>query len=255
VSAAIAVDGLSKTFAVPHEWRGTLREHLVHPRRRTTYEVNAALRDVTFSVEQGEFFGIVGPNGSGKSTLLKIVAGIYRADSGTVQVAGRVSPIIELGVGFAPDLNARDNVLISGTLLGLSRREIARRFDEIVRFAELERFVDQKVGRYSSGMRQRLAFSLAIQVPFEVLLLDEIFAVGDQSFKAKCYSVFERMKEEGKTVVLVSHQPEAVTRFCDRALFLRDGTVQALGPASEIASAYRGPAEPGELIAASRSPS
>jgi len=238
VSAAICVEDVCKTFAVPHEARLTLREHVVNPRRRTTYDVNAALADVSFSVEEGEFFGIIGANGSGKSTLLKIIAGIYRADSGVVRVVGRMSPFIELGIGFISELNARDNVLVTGTLLGLSRREIAARFEEIIEFAELERFVDQKIGKYSSGMRMRLAYSIAIQVPFDVLLLDEVLAVGDQSFKAKCFQTFERMKEEGKTVVLVSHALDAITSFCDRALFLRNGSVHAIGPADEVVDLY-----------------
>ena len=170
-----------------------------------TYETQRALDNVSFSIERGEFFGIIGPNGSGKSTLLKILAGIYRADSGSVRIDGLLSPFIELGVGFNPELNARDNVRINGTLLGLSRRELDARFDEIIGFAELERFVDQKLKNYSSGMLLRLAYSIAIQVEFDVLLLDEVLAVGDESFQEKCFRTFERFREEGKTIVLVTH--------------------------------------------------
>jgi ABC-type polysaccharide/polyol phosphate transport system ATPase subunit/SAM-dependent methyltransferase len=235
---AIRASGLSKTFRLPHEARSTLREYVVHPFRRTTYELQQALVDVSFTIRPGEFFGVIGRNGSGKSTLLKILAGIYRADSGSVEVRGKLSPFIELGVGFNPDLNARDNIRINGTLLGLSPRELARRFDEIVAFAELERFVDQSLKNYSSGMQLRLAYAIAIQVPFDVLLLDEVLAVGDQSFQDKCFATFERMRDEGKTVVFVTHGLDSVSRFCDRALLLRDGAVQTVGPPDNVIDLY-----------------
>ncbi len=162
--AAVEVVGVSKTFRLPHEQRTTLKEHFLHPFKRVTYETQRALHDVSFSMTHGEFLGIVGPNGSGKSTLLKILAGIYRPDSGSVRVDGLLSPFIELGVGFNFELSARDNIRVNGTLLGLSRRELDERFDDIVEFAELERFVDQKLKNYSSGMLLRLAYSIAIQV-------------------------------------------------------------------------------------------
>ena len=181
---------------------------------------------------------MIGPNGSGKSTLLKILAGIYRQDSGTVRVDGALSPFIELGVGFNPELNARDNIRINGTLLGLTQKEIADRFDEIVGFAELDRFVDQKLKNYSSGMQVRLAFSIAIQVPFEILLLDEVLAVGDQSFQEKCFQTFEEMRAEGKTVVFVSHDLGSVARFCDRAILLEHGRIVSSGPAREVIERY-----------------
>jgi ABC-type polysaccharide/polyol phosphate transport system ATPase subunit/SAM-dependent methyltransferase len=200
--------------------------------------VQHALQDVSFAIKRGEFFGVIGRNGSGKSTLLKILAGIYRADRGSVELSGKLSPFIELGVGFNPDLNARDNVRINGTLLGLSPRNLARRFDEIIAFAELERFVDQSLKNYSSGMQLRLAYAIAIQVPFDVLLLDEVLAVGDQNFQEKCFETFERMREEGKTVVLVTHGLDSVVRFCDRALLLRDGTVQKVGTPQDVIDLY-----------------
>ena len=236
---AVEVRGVSKTFQIPHEHRTTFKEYFLHPLRRTTHEQNRALVDVTFSVADGEFFGIIGPNGSGKSTLLKILAGIYRADSGVVRVHGLLSPFIELGVGFNPELTARDNIRVNGTLLGLTRREIDARFDEIIGFAELERFVDQKLKNFSSGMHVRLAYSIAIQVPFEILLLDEVLAVGDQSFQEKCFATFDRFRDEGKTIVFVSHDLEAVGRFCDRALLLEGGVVQAIGPTEEVVDGYR----------------
>ena len=196
--------GVTKTFLLPHQMRTTFKEHFLHPSTAPTTSGRRA-RDVTFAVEPGEFFGIVGANGSGKSTLLKIIAGIYRQDEGTVVVNGLLSPFIELGVGFNSELNARDNIRINGTLLGLSKRELEERFDQIVAFAELERFVDQKLKNYSSGMHVRLAYSIAIQVPFDILLLDEVLAVGDAAFQEKCFDVFERFQHEGKTIVFVSH--------------------------------------------------
>jgi ABC-type polysaccharide/polyol phosphate transport system ATPase subunit len=235
---AIEVVGVSKRFRLPHEERTTLKEHFLHPFHRVTYETQRALDDVTFAVELGEFFGIIGPNGSGKSTLLKILAGIYRADDGTVRIEGLLSPFIELGVGFNMELNARDNVRINGTLLGLSRRELEERFDEVIAFAELERFVDQKLKNYSSGMLLRLAYSIAIQVDFEILLLDEVLAVGDQAFQEKCFDTFDRFREEGKTIVYVSHDLPTVSRVCDRALLLRRGVVEAIGPAPDVVDRY-----------------
>jgi ABC-type polysaccharide/polyol phosphate transport system ATPase subunit len=249
MEAAIGVEHVSKAFLLPHQRQMSIKELFLHPLlRKTDYERNQALNDVSFSVARGECFGIVGPNGSGKSTLLKVLAGIYRADSGSIRVAGRLSPFIELGVGFNVDLNARDNIRINGTLLGLSPKEVAARFDEIVGFAELERFVDQKLRNYSSGMQVRLAFSIAIQVPFDILLLDEVLAVGDQSFQEKCYATFETMRRENKTIVFVSHDLASVARFCDRAILLRDGRIEASGTAERVVEHYHA-ATDAQLIA------
>ena len=239
MTTAVSVQEVSKAFVIPHERRTNFKEYFLHPLRRSTFERNDALKDVTFSVPRGEFFGIVGPNGSGKSTLLKIIAGIYREDRGRVQVEGKLSPFIELGVGFNFELSARDNILINGTLLGLTRRELRNKFDDILAFAELERFVDQKLKNYSSGMLLRLAYSIAIQAPFDVLLLDEVLAVGDQSFQAKCFDTFAEMREDHKTVVFVSHDLPSVERFCDRALLLRNGSVELIGSAEEVVGAYQ----------------
>ncbi len=230
----IEVSGVSKSFRLPHERRTTLKEHLLHPFDRTTYEVQRALDDVTFTVEEGEFFGIIGPNGSGKSTLLKILAGIYRQDRGTVGVRGRLSPFIELGVGFNPELSARDNIRINGTLLGLGKGELARRFDAIVAFSGLERFMDQKLKNFSSGMQVRLAYAIAIQVDFDVLLLDEVLAVGDAEFQEKCFATFHEFRAQGKTIVLVTHDPLAVWNLCDRVLSLTDGRITGVGPVREV---------------------
>jgi len=235
---AIEAREISKTFRIPHEQRNTVREHFLHPLKRTTHEKNTVLRDVSFSIQKGECFGIVGRNGSGKSTLLKIIADIYRPDTGSVRVNGLLSPFIELGIGFNPDLSARDNVIVSGTLLGLSRRELRERFDEIIAFAELERFVDQRLKNYSSGMQVRLAYAVAIQVPFEVLLVDEVLAVGDASFQLKCIETFEKFRSAGKTIVFVSHDPAEVRRHCDRALLLENGEIVHIGSPDEVLDLY-----------------
>ena len=239
MAAAIQVAGVSKTFRIPHEQRTFLKEYFLHPFSRLSYERNEALKDVTFSVEAGEFFGVIGANGGGKSTLLRILAGIYVPDSGRVRVNGLLSPFIELGVGFNIELTARDNIRMNGTLAGLTKCELDERFDDILEFSELERFVDQKLKNYSSGMLVRLAYSIAIQIPFDVLLLDEVLAVGDQAFQEKCFGTFDRFKEEGKTVVFVSHALGLMERFCDRCLLLQSGTVQALGSPHEVADLYR----------------
>jgi ABC-type polysaccharide/polyol phosphate transport system ATPase subunit len=239
VLPAIEVEGVSKTFWIPHEQRMRLKEHVVNPFKRTEYERNDSLRDITFSVQPGEFFGVIGANGSGKSTLLKLIAGIYRGDSGTVTVRGRLSPFIELGVGFNPEFSARTNIEINGMLIGMTRRQVAERFDAILAFAGLERFVDQKLKNYSSGMLLRLAYSVAIQVPAEILLLDEALAVGDAEFQQKCFDTFEQMRTDGKTVVFVSHDLEAVTRWCDRALLLEHGRLARIGDPDDVIDAYR----------------
>ncbi len=254
---AIAVSGLSKQFRIPHEQASTFKELALHPFRRTKIDTLQALQDVTFRIEPGEFFGVVGRNGSGKSTLLKCLAGIYRADSGEMYLNGRLSTFIELGVGFNPELAARDNVLINAVMLGLSPREARERTDEIVAFAELEDFVDLKLKNYSSGMFVRLAFSVMIAVDADVLLVDEVLAVGDASFQQKCFDQFERLRGEGRTVVLVTHDMGAVERACDRAVLLEGGRVSALGDPREIANAYaranfdRGAGQPGGRAASS----
>jgi len=239
MAVAIEVAGVSKTFRIPHDQRTFVKEYFVHPLRRTTYERNEALKEVTFSIPAGEFFGVLGSNGSGKSTLLRILAGIYVPDSGLVRVSGLLSPFIELGVGFNLELNARDNIRINATLAGLTKRELDEKFDEILAFSELERFVDQRLKNYSSGMLVRLAYSIAIQIPFDVLLLDEVLAVGDEAFQQKCFATFDGFKEQGKTVVFVSHDLGLMERFCDRVLLLQSGVVQALGAPGEVIDQYR----------------
>ena len=235
---AISVIDLYKTFLIPHTIRDTFRERLVHLNWKKDYEPFEALKDVSFEVREGEFFGIIGRNGSGKSTLLKILAGIYTPDRGSVTVNGEVSPFLELGVGFNPELSGRDNIFLNGTILGLANKEIRQKFDSIVGFAELERFIDQKLKNYSSGMQVRLAFAVAIHANKGILLMDEVLAVGDASFKGKCLAEFDRYRNDGKTVVLVSHDIPTVQRSCDRAILLRDGEIAKAGKAEEVCNEY-----------------
>ena len=236
--ASITADRVSKTFRLPHQRYSTLKERALHPFASSTFDTLQALDEVSFDIRRGEFYGIVGRNGSGKSTLLKCMAGIYGLSGGTLEVAGRLSPFIELGVGFNPDLTARDNVLVNAIMLGLSRREAKRRFDSIIDFAELQDFVDLKLKNYSSGMSIRLGFSVAIQVDAEILLVDEVLAVGDVSFQRKCYDQFGRMRDSGKTIVFVTHDMSAVERFCDRAMLLEKGRVLGIGDPDEISRRY-----------------
>jgi ABC-type polysaccharide/polyol phosphate transport system ATPase subunit len=201
-------------------------------------ETFEALKGVTFDVEQGKTFGIVGRNGSGKSTMLKLIAGIGRPTAGTVQVRGRVSALIELGAGFHPEISGRENVYINGMMLGLTKREIAARFDDIVAFAELEDFIDAPVKTYSSGMYMRLGFAVAIHVDPDVLLVDEVLAVGDESFTHKCLDKFAEFRRRGRTVLLVTHSLDLVTRFCDEALWLDGGAIKAQGDPKRVVDAY-----------------
>ena len=201
-------------------------------------ETFEALKGVTFDVEQGRTFGIVGRNGSGKSTMLKLIAGIGRPTAGTVQVRGRVSALIELGAGFHPEISGRENVYINGMMLGLTKRDIAARFDEIVAFAELEDFIDAPVKTYSSGMYMRLGFAVAIHVDPDVLLVDEVLAVGDEAFTHKCLDKFAEFRRRGRTVLLVTHSLELVTRFCDEALWLDGGAIKAQGDPKRVVDAY-----------------
>jgi len=235
---AVVVDGVSKSFVLPHERSHTLKERALHPLRRSSGDKLVALKDVSFAVEPGEFFGIVGRNGSGKSTLLKCMAGIYRVDQGGIYVNGRMSTFIELGVGFNPDLAARDNVVLNAVMLGVPAREARARFDEIIAFAELEDFVDLKIKNYSSGMLVRLAFATAIQAHTEILLIDEVLAVGDAAFQQKCFDVFKRLRDEGTTILFVTHDMGAVTRFCDRALLLERGEIVTISEPVATAQRY-----------------
>jgi ABC-type polysaccharide/polyol phosphate transport system ATPase subunit len=235
---ALAAEGVHKRFKIPEERSHTLKERALHPLRRSRHEELYALRDVSFAVRPGEFFGIVGRNGSGKSTLLKCLAGIYRTDEGRIWCNGRMSTFIELGVGFNQDLAAYDNIALNGIMLGLSPREARSRFKRVIEFAELEEFTDLKLKNYSSGMSVRLAFSVAIQVDAEILLIDEVLAVGDAAFQQKCFDVFTRMRDEGRTIIFVTHDMSAVTRFCHRAMLIERGEVVSIGDPTDIADRY-----------------
>jgi ABC-type polysaccharide/polyol phosphate transport system ATPase subunit len=237
--SAITVERVWKTFRLPHDRPSTLKQRVLHPRRSRAATKLHALRDVSFDVQPGEFFGIIGRNGSGKSTMLKCLAGIYEVDAGAIEAAGRVSPFIELGVGFNPELTARDNVVVNAALLGMPKSEALARFPDIIRFAELERFVDLKLKNYSSGMQVRLGFAAAIQAEAEIYLVDEVLAVGDARFQQKCFDVFRQMKQDDRTVVYVTHDLGTVERFCDRAVWLEGGEVAAIGDPVEVIGAYR----------------
>jgi ABC-type polysaccharide/polyol phosphate transport system ATPase subunit len=227
-----------KSFLLPQEQYHTLKERALHPFRTRNVDVLKAVDDISLEIATGEFFGIVGRNGSGKSTLLKCLAGIYETDSGELRINGRLSPFIELGVGFNPELTARDNVIINAIMLGLTRRQARERYDQIVAFAELEEFMDLKLKNYSSGMQVRLAFSVAIQVDAETLLIDEVLAVGDAAFQQKCFDEFTRLKQSGRTIVFVTHDMGAVERFCDRAMLMERGRMVDVGAAGSIARQY-----------------
>lgn len=237
---AIKVDRVSKSFRLPHNRQNTFKGALVNliGKGDRTFETQHVLKGITFEIKKGEFFGIVGRNGSGKSTLLKMLAGIYAPTGGAVTVNGSLTPFIELGVGFNPELTGRENVYMNGALLGFSNKEMDAMYDDVVSFAELERFMDQKLKNYSSGMQVRLAFSIAIRARSDILLLDEVLAVGDEAFQRKCYSYFETLKRDKKTVVLVTHDMGAVERFCTKAVMLEDGHIKIEGKPHEVASAY-----------------
>jgi ABC-type polysaccharide/polyol phosphate transport system ATPase subunit len=237
-SPAVLVEDVSKTFRLPREHVHTLKERALHPLRKAGHDELRALRNVSFDVGSGEFFGVVGRNGSGKSTLLKCMAGIYGVDSGRIYINGRVSTFIELGVGFNMDLAAYDNVVLNATMLGLSAREARLRYDRIIDFAELGDFAELKLKNYSSGMLVRLAFAVMIQVDADILFIDEVLAVGDAAFQQKCYDEFARIRRSGATVILVTHDMSAVQRFCDRALLLEQGRCVDSGDSERVGNHY-----------------
>lgn len=236
---AIKVSNVSKTFKLPHEKASTVKHLFVNFfRRKRGYEKQKVLEQINLEIKKGEFFGIVGRNGSGKSTLLKLLAGIYSPDTGHIQTSGKLVPFIELGVGFNPELTGRENVYLNGALLGFSEAEVDGFYDDIVKFSELERFMDQKLKNYSSGMQVRLAFAVAIQAKADILLIDEVLAVGDADFQRKCYNYFKQLKNQKKTVIFVSHDMEAVRDYCDKALMIEKGVVVDQGSSSSIANKY-----------------
>ena len=232
-NVAVALDGLGKKFRLTHDRNWTLKATMLAG-HRTRYEEFWALRDLSLQVEQGQTFGIIGGNGSGKSTLLKVLAGILRPDEGTATVDGRLSALLELGAGFHPELTGRENVYLNGAILGFTKRDIRQRFDDIVAFAELDRFIDEPVRNYSSGMYVRLGFSVAIHVEPEVLLVDEVLAVGDLTFQKRCLDRFAQLKAEGRTIIVVSHDLDMVGWLCDRTAWIKQGALRAVGPSSDV---------------------
>lgn len=236
--ARIVVENLSKEFKLPHERHTSLKSTVLNFYKKKTYERFSAIDDVSFQINDGEFFGIVGRNGSGKSTLLKLLADIYTPSGGKVTINGRLTPFIELGVGFNPELTGRENVYLNGAILGLTQTQIDSKYEEIVDFSELSRFMDQKLKNYSSGMQVRLAFSIAIQAHNDILLIDEVLAVGDANFQRKCFNVFKKIKKSGKTVILVTHDMGAIQEYCDRALLLDAGKIVKVGDITKVSAEY-----------------
>lgn len=237
--AIVEISKLTKSFKIPLEASSGVKQQLINILKgRKGYRVFTPLKDISFTINEGDFFGIVGRNGSGKSTLLKTIAGIYTPNSGNVKVYGSLVPFIELGVGFNPELTGRENIFLNGALLGFSHEEMESMYSAIVEFAELEDFMEERLKNYSSGMQVRLAFSIAIRAHADILLLDEVLAVGDEAFQKKCYSYFDKLKREKRTVILVTHDMAAVERFCTKAVFIEDGHVKMIGKPYRIAAAY-----------------
>lgn len=234
----IHLKNISKTFIIPYEKQDTLKERFIFWGKKRTYKNFHALKDISFEVKSGECVGIVGQNGSGKSTLLKIMAGIYQPDHGTIKASGNIVPFLELGVGFQPELTARDNIWLNGALLGLSRTHIKQKLHEIVEFAGVEPFLDLKIKNFSSGMQARLAFAIAMQADADIYLCDEVLAVGDEHFQNKCREVFKKWQHQGKTIVLVSHNPGLIQDFCSRVILLDKGHVIASGEPEKVLGLY-----------------
>ena len=237
--AIVEISKLTKSFKIPLEASSGVKQQLINILKgRKGYRVFTPLKDISFTINEGDFFGIVGRKGSGKSTLLKTIAGIYTPNGGNVKVHGSLVPFIELGVGFNPELTGRENIFLNGALLGFSHEEMESMYSAIVEFAELEDFMEERLKNYSSGMQVRLAFSIAIRAHADILLLDEVLAVGDEAFQKKCYSYFDKLKREKRTVILVTHDMAAVERFCTKAVFIEDGHVKMIGKPYRIAAAY-----------------
>ena len=234
---AISLSGLGKKFRLTHDRNWTLKATLLAG-HRTRYEEFWALRDVSFEIPHGSTFGIIGGNGSGKSTLLKVLAGILRADEGTATANGRLSALLELGAGFHPELTGRENIYLNGAILGFTARDIRQRFDDIVGFAELDQFIDEPVRNYSSGMYVRLGFSVAIHVEPEILLVDEVLAVGDHTFQRRCLERFDRLRDEGRTIVVVSHDLDMIGWLCENTAWINRGSLAAIGPSGEVIEAF-----------------
>jgi lipopolysaccharide transport system ATP-binding protein len=235
--SAVVIDGVSKKFRLYHERNQTLKSAIMR-RRRSVHEDFWALRDVSFEVPRGSTFALIGSNGSGKSTLLKCLARIYTPTEGSITHRGRMAAMLEVGSGFHSELSGRENIYLNGSILGMKKREIDRKFDEIVEFSGVERFLDQPVKNYSSGMYVRLGFSIAIHVDPEILVVDEVLAVGDAEFQQKCFDKFGQLHDQGRTVILVSHSMPTVRKMCDSAAWINKGELELVGPCDEVVDAY-----------------
>ncbi|MEM6997324.1 MAG: ABC transporter ATP-binding protein [Patescibacteria group bacterium] len=236
----IRVEGLHKEFVLPNQKSDSIKKRItqIFKKRDGGHTYNKALDGISFDINRGDFFGIVGRNGSGKSTLLKIISEIYQPTSGSVTRRGSIVAFIELGVGFNPQLSGRDNVYLNGAMLGFDRAQVDEMYDDIVAFAELEKFMDLELKNYSSGMRVRLAFSIAIRADADVLVLDEVLAVGDKAFRAKCYNYFQNLKDNNKTIIFVTHSMPQVEKYCNKAILIENGKIAHEGSASEVAEKY-----------------
>ena len=234
---AVRVDNVSKSFRMYHERNQTIKSAIMR-RRRSVHEDFWALKDVSFEVPSGSTFGLIGSNGSGKSTLLKCLANIYYPNAGSISHFGRIAAMLEVGSGFHSELSGRENIFLNGSILGMTKKEITRKYDEIVDFSGVEQFIDQPVKNYSSGMYVRLGFAIAINVDPDILVVDEVLAVGDAEFQERCFQKFEDFKSQGKTVILVSHSMETVRTMCDQAAWLNHGTLMAAGEAEPTIKAY-----------------
>jgi len=236
----IEVKGLTKLYKIPHEKKDTLFETMLgYIKDQLVYEDFYALKDITFKINKGEMIGLIGKNGSGKTTLLKILAGIVPPTSGSFEIKGKIAPFLSLGVGFHPELTAKENLYLQGAILGISRREIKEKFEPIFRFAGVEKFKDMKLKNFSAGMVARLAFALMIQTDPDVLLLDEIFAVGDKDFRPQCLAIFEKYKQEGKTIIFASHSLDTIAEYCDRTILLHEGKIEMFGETKKVLDYYQ----------------
>jgi lipopolysaccharide transport system ATP-binding protein len=235
----ISLEGVNKIFRLPHDRKTTLRQRFVSAFQTSAYEQLYALRDIDLRIPKGQFLGVVGKNGSGKSTLLKLIAKVLVPTSGTISVKGNVAPFLELGVGFQADSTVKDNILLYAALLGMTRREISRKYDWVIEFSELGRFVDAKLRNLSSGMQMRLGFSITVSVESPILLVDEVLAVGDIDFQRKCYDTFDSFKKKGRTILFVSHDLESIEKTCDKVILLEGGRITKQGCCRDVLAAYR----------------
>lgn len=238
MAAIIKLHNVSKTFQIPTEKIDSLRERLLNFKLRSRKRPFTALSQINLEIKPGEWLGVIGPNGSGKSTLLKVIAGIYEPDQGQVEAAGQLVPFLELGIGFNPDLSALDNIWLNGVILGMSRKKIKEKLETIISFAGIKAFINQKLKNFSSGMQVRLAFSIAIQSSGDIFLLDEVLAVGDYEFRQKSIKVFRQLKQQGKTVIIVSHELDQIKEYCDRAIWLDHGKIMLSGQPETVIKAY-----------------